>query len=122
MEHEFEHLERFLVPGGLKATQFFRAHRESTVVTYEPLTERLAGRRPAPAEFWLNLTARRSLLVLRLDDVFPTEQLDGLNYMKIDVEGAEPQVLASASDAFKRFPPFSQIETGIAHTGLDLPG
>jgi FkbM family methyltransferase len=168
LEPEFEHLEKFLSPGGVfldiggntgaytvKAAQFFRGHGGGTVVTYEPLPEMLAalnhnlaangfdnvrlrsfclGAQPCAAEFWLNFNrpassslasrdpraARRSVLVLRLDDVFPLEQLGRLDYVKIDVEGAEAQVLAGANETFKTFRPIIQLETGIADVRLDL--
>jgi hypothetical protein len=54
-EPEFEHLEKFLSPGGVfldiggntgaysvKAAQFFRSHGGGAVVTYEPLPDMLA--------------------------------------------------------------------------------
>jgi FkbM family methyltransferase len=168
LEPEFEHLEKFLVSGGVfldiggntgiytvKAAQFFRNHGGGTVVTYEPLPEMLAelnhnvsankfdnvrlrsfclGAQPGTAEFWINfnrpassgLVSRdpkaicRSMLVLRLDDVFPLEKLTRLDYVKIDVEGAEPQVLAGAGETFKKFRPIIQLEIGDQDTLLDL--
>ena len=169
LEPEFEHLEKFLSPGGvfldiggntgiytIKAAQFFRQQGGGTVVVYEPLPEMLAelnhnvtvnrfdnvrlrgfclGNQPGTAEFWINFdrpassslihhdpqAARRSVLVLRLDDVFPLEQLDRLDYMKIDVEGAEAQVLAGAAETLKKIRPIVQLETGHADAALNLP-
>lgn len=93
------------------------------------------GAQPGAAEFWINFnrpassslvgrdpTAQRvSTLVFRLDDVFPLEKLDRLDYVKIDVEGAEEQVLAGARATLKKFRPIIQLETGIADTPLELP-
>jgi len=142
LEPEFEHLEKFLPPGGVlmdvggntgiytvKAAQFFRNHGGGTVITYEPLPEMLAelyrnlqvnhfdnvrlrgfclGDRPGTAEFWINFNrpassglvgsdpaaTRISTMVFRMDDVFPLEKQARLDYVKIDVEGAEAQVLS----------------------------
>jgi FkbM family methyltransferase len=169
LEPEFEHLEKFLVPGGVlvdiggntgiytvKAAQFFRHHDGGTVVTYEPLPEMLAelqrnlhinrfdnvrlrsfclGEQAGTAEFWINFNrpassglvnrdpaaTRISTLVLRLDDVFPLEHLNRLDYVKIDVEGAEAQVLAGAAETFKKFRPVIQLETGHFDAPLNLP-
>ncbi len=169
LEPEFEHLEKFLIPGGVladiggntgiytvKAAQFFRNHDGGTVVTYEPLPEMLAelnrnvsanqfdnvrlrgfclGAQPGTAEFWINFNRpassglvsrdpqamRRSMLVFRLDDVFPLEKLARLDYVKIDVEGAESQVLAGAMETFKKFRPIIQLETNHLDAPLNLP-
>jgi hypothetical protein len=61
-----------------------------------------------------------STLVFRLDDVFPLEQLDRLDYVKIDVEGAEAQVLAGALATLKKYRPIVQMETGIENAALGL--
>jgi FkbM family methyltransferase len=93
------------------------------------------GAQPGTAEFWLNFNrpassslvsrdpqaSKRSMLVLRLDDVFPLEQLGRLDYVKIDVEGAEIQVLAGANETLRKFRPIVQLETGISDTPLNLP-
>jgi FkbM family methyltransferase len=168
LEPEFEHLEKFLVPGGVfldiggntgiytvKAAQFFRNNGGGTVVTYEPLPEMLAelnhnisankfdnvrlrsfclGAQSGTAEFWINfnrpassgLVSRdsqatcRSMLVLRLDDVFPLEKFDRLDYVKIDVEGAEAQVLAGAIETLKKFRAIIQLETNHLDAPLEL--
>ena len=169
IEPEFEHLEKFLEPGGVlvdiggntgiytvKAAQFFRAHGGGTVVTYEPLPEMLMdlqrnlqlngfdnvrlrsfclGAIPGAAEFWINFnrpassglvnrdaSAKRvSTMVFRFDDVFPLEKLTRLDYVKIDVEGAEALVLAGAVETFKKFRPIVQLETGHQDADLGLP-
>ncbi len=169
LEPEFEHLEKFLVPGGvlvdiggntgiytIKAGQFFRQHGGGTVVTFEPLPEMLAileknlvfngftdvrlrsfclGELPGAAEFWINFNrpassslvsrdpaaTRISTMVFRFDDVFPLEKLDRLDYVKIDVEGAEAQVLAGAQETFKKFRPIIQLEINHEEAALNLP-
>jgi FkbM family methyltransferase len=93
------------------------------------------GAQPGTAEFWLNFNrpassslvsqdpqaAHRSMLVLRLDDVYPLEQLGRLDYVKIDVEGAEVQVLAGANETLRKFRPIIQIEICHHHASLNVP-
>ena len=93
------------------------------------------GTQPGTADFWINfnrpassgLVSRdpqarcRSMLVLRLDDVFPLEKLTRLDYVKIDVEGAESQVLAGARETFRKYRPIVQLETGHLDAKLELP-
>jgi len=93
------------------------------------------GNQPGVADFWINFNrpassslvgrdpsaAHFSTLVFRLDDVFPLEKLDRLDYVKIDVEGAEAQVLAGAQETLKKFRPIVQMETGIQDADLNLP-
>jgi hypothetical protein len=62
-----------------------------------------------------------SMLVLRLDDVFPLEKMDRLDYVKIDVEGAEAQVLAGAEVTLKKYRPIIQMETNHLDAPLNLP-
>jgi len=92
------------------------------------------GEHPGAAEFWINFNrpasaslvgrdpaaSKVSTLVFRLDDVFPLEQLDRLDYVKIDVEGAEAQVLAGARATFQKYRPIVQLETGIENAALAL--
>lgn len=167
-EPEFEHLEKFLIPGGVfldvggntgaftvKAAQFFRKQGGGTVVTVEPLPNMLAilqnnitanrfenvrlrsfclGEQPGATDFWINFNrpdsaslvgrdpgaTHISTLVFRLDDVFPLEKLDRLDYVKIDVEGAEAQVLAGARETFKKYRPIVQMEISIENSVLAL--
>jgi FkbM family methyltransferase len=169
LEPELEHLEEFLVPGGVlmdiggntgiytvKAAQYFRNHGGGKVVTYEPLPEMLVdlqqnlqlnqfdnvrlrsfclGDKSGTAELWLNFRrpaasslVRRderavsfSTLVFPLDVVWPLEKLDRLDYVKIDVESAEAQVLAGGDETFKKFRPIIQLETALLDPKLDLP-
>ncbi len=168
LEPEFEHLEKFLTPGGvlldvggntgiytMKAAKFL-ASSGGKVVVIEPLPEMLAmlahnvrangfdnvrirsfclGATAGVADLWMNFhrptsfslvrrdqaATRLSTLVFPLDDVFPLEKLPRLDYVKIDVEGAEPQVLAGARATFRKFRPIIQMETDIADEQLDLP-
>ena len=92
------------------------------------------GAEPGAADFWINFNrpassslvgrdqsaTRISTLVFRLDDVFPLEKLERLDYVKIDVEGAEAQVLAGARTVFQKFRPIVQMETGIENAPLSL--
>jgi len=87
------------------------------------------------AELWLNFrrpassslvhrdetAVSFSTLVFPLDVVWPLEKLDRLDYVKIDVEGAEAQVLAGGDETFKKFRPIIQLETGYLDPKLDLP-
>jgi FkbM family methyltransferase len=93
------------------------------------------GAAPGTADFWINFNrpassslvnndpraVKRSMLVLRLDDVFPLEKLSRLDYVKIDVEGAEAQVFAGALETLKKFRPIVQLEISHRDARLDLP-
>jgi FkbM family methyltransferase len=92
------------------------------------------GSQPGTTDFWINFNrlassglvhrdpqaVRRSVLVLRFDDVFPLEALNRLDYVKIDVEGAEDQVLAGARATLKKFRPIVQFEIGVHDVRLEL--
>lgn len=169
LEPEFEHLDKFLVPGGvfldiggntgiytLKAAQFFRQQGGGTVVTYEPLPEMLAilqhnlqangfdnvrlrsfclGETPGTADFLINFNrpassslvcrdpaaTQISTIVFRLDDVLPLERVQRVDYVKMDVEGAEAQVLAGARATLEKFRPIVQMETEHKNAVLNLP-
>ena len=93
------------------------------------------GQTAGAADLWMNFdrpasfslvhrdekAAGFSVLVFPLDQIFPLEKLERLDYVKIDVEGAESQVLAGASETLKRFRPIVQLETEILDTALNLP-
>lgn len=80
-----------------------------------------------PAEFWINQgrpasaglvrhdeqAVRFSTLCLRLDELAALEQLDRLDYLKIDVEGAEASILAGAAGSIRQFKPIIQVEVTI---------
>ena len=93
------------------------------------------GENPGAAEFWINFNrpassslvsrdaaaTRISTMVFRFDDVFPLEKLERLDYVKMDVEGAEAQVLAGARATLGKFRPIVQLETGQQNAELNLP-
>jgi FkbM family methyltransferase len=93
------------------------------------------GETTGVSELWMNFhrpasyslvhrddqAASLSTLVFRLDEVFPLEKLERIDYVKIDVEGAESRVLAGAGETLRRFRPIIQLETEIADEHLDLP-
>lgn len=92
------------------------------------------GAESGTADFWINFgrpassslvsrdprAHRLSTLVFKLDEVFPLEKLDRLDYVKIDVEGAESDVLAGAAQTLSRFRPIIQMETDIKNSELPL--
>jgi FkbM family methyltransferase len=79
------------------------------------------------AEFWINhgrpassglvrqdeQAARFSTLCFRLDELAAIEKLNRLDYLKIDVEGAETRILAGASGLIRQFKPIIQVEVTI---------
>jgi FkbM family methyltransferase len=93
------------------------------------------GAKCCTAELWVNFArpsssglvshdpaaARISMLVLPLDEVFPLEKLDRLDYLKIDVEGAEAQVLGGATETIKKYRPIIQLEISHKNVMLNLP-
>ncbi|MGH7954182.1 MAG: FkbM family methyltransferase, partial [Limisphaerales bacterium] len=94
-----------------------------------------AGERAQSATFWMNFNrpasfsiVRRderasclSTLVLTLDEAFAWEGLDRLDYIKIDVEGAEAQVLSGAKETIKKYRPIIQVEANIKDPQVDFP-
>ena len=54
-----------------------------------------------------------SVLKVKLDDLFNWEELNRLDYLKIDVEGTEQQVLSGATETIKKYRPIIQLETII---------
>lgn len=61
-----------------------------------------------------------SVLCVSLDDLCQWEQLDRLDYLKIDAEGAEAEILEGGQNAIKRFRPIVQIEQTIRKANLAL--
>jgi len=54
-----------------------------------------------------------SVLAVALDDLFAWERLDRLDYLKVDAEGAEAQVLAGAANLLRKHRPIIQVEVAI---------
>jgi len=63
-----------------------------------------------------------SVLVVALDDLCQWEGLTRLDYLKIDVVGAEEQVLAGAVQTLQRFRPIVQIAISNRDTPVALRG
>jgi FkbM family methyltransferase len=59
-----------------------------------------------------------SVLSVSLDDLARWEQLDRLDYLKIDAEGAEAAILDGGHATIERFRPIIQVEVTISKTTL----
>lgn len=84
--------------------------------------------------FWMNLNKPNSFSLVKrneeassfsslsvaLNDLFVWEGLHRLDYLKIDVEGAEKQVLAGAMNILKKYRPIIQLEVTLNDIALDL--
>jgi FkbM family methyltransferase len=93
-----------------------------------------AGAKTTAATFWMNLgsphsfslvksdetAACLSTLTVALDDLFTWEGLDRLDYLKIDAEGAEAQVLAGAAKLLEKHRPILQMEVWLSEVAFDL--
>lgn len=62
-----------------------------------------------------------STLAVTLDDLFAWEELDRLDYLKIDVESAEALVLAGAQKIITQYRPIIQMEIIFAEAPFPLP-
>lgn len=94
-----------------------------------------AGEKTNAAQLWLNdgrphsfsLLKREegascfSTLTVALDDLFEWEGLYCLDYLKIDAEGAEAEVMAGAIDILKKYRPIIQLEVFINQICFELP-
>jgi FkbM family methyltransferase len=94
-----------------------------------------AGASTGTASFWLNAgtphtfsllkrdeaASSLSSLVVAVDDLLRWEGVERLDYIKIDVEGAEASVLEGAKESITRFRPIIQAEITIneLHFSLD---
>lgn len=63
----------------------------------------------------------QNVLMMSLDDLFGWEKLDKLDYIKIDVEGAEESVIKGAKNIIKKFQPIIQMEMSPKRLPIDLP-
>lgn len=93
-----------------------------------------AGERTTTSELWMNSGKPNSFslikhdteatclstLTVALDDLFMWEKLDRFDYLKIDAEGAEQQVLAGASKILEKHRPIVQMEVTINEPSLSL--
>jgi FkbM family methyltransferase len=94
-----------------------------------------AGGRTQAAAFWQNFdkpnsfslerldenAASFSVLVVALDDLFAWEGLERLDYLKIDAEGAEEQIMAGARATIEKFRPIIQMEINLVDSHVRLP-
>ena len=86
-----------------------------------------AGDRTRPAKFWMNFNKPNSFslfqrdqhalclstLMVSLDDLFSWEGLDRLDYLKIDAEGAETEVLTGGRNTINKYRPIILVEVNI---------
>ena len=86
-----------------------------------------AGERTITSKLWMNMgqpnsfslvkrdvgSSCLSTLTVALDDLFMWEKLDRFDYLKIDAEGAEQQVLDGAKKILEKYRPIVQIEVSI---------
>ncbi|MFM7369999.1 MAG: FkbM family methyltransferase, partial [Sphaerospermopsis kisseleviana] len=67
-----------------------------------------------------NIAKSLSTLTVALDDLFAWEKLNRLDYLKIDVEGAEKQVIAGATKILEKYRPIIQIEITFDDIDINL--
>jgi FkbM family methyltransferase len=93
------------------------------------------GEHAHAATFWMNFKrpasfslVRRdeaasclSTLILTLDEAFEWEELGRLDYIKIDVDGAEAQVLSGARKTIIKYRPIIQLEVNIEDVPIGFP-
>lgn len=61
-----------------------------------------------------------SIFTFSLDDLIKWEDLDRIDYLKIDVEGAEQEVLLGAKSVIEKYRPIIQIEFAIKNFPVQL--
>ena len=83
---------------------------EQTMTLYCPQTSGNASLHPSAAMQKLDLK-QQTVRVIKLDD-FLAQKLDRLNFIKIDTEGFELEVLSGAVELIQRFKPVIYIELG----------
>lgn len=93
-----------------------------------------AGSRTGSAKLWKNYekpttssliqsdsgAACMPTLTVAIDDLFVWEGLERLDYIKIDVEGAEDQVLLGAKKTLEKYRPIIQMEVSHKDVPIDL--
>jgi len=93
------------------------------------------GDKTGATTFWMNFKRPHSFgmlkrddgatslssLVVKLDDLFAWEGLDRLDYLKIDAEGAEQQILAGGKQVITRCRPIIQLEVNVSDAASILP-
>jgi len=94
-----------------------------------------AGDRTHSAVFWRNYekpnsfslvqrdekAASFSVLVVALDDLFAWEGIGRLDYLKIDAEGAEQQIISGAKSTIEKYRPIIQMEINFMDAQISLP-
>lgn len=94
-----------------------------------------AGEHTKPAKLWMNFNKPNSFslikkgkensyittLIVAIDDLFIWEALSHLNYLKVDAEGAEQQVLLGAKKTIAKYRPIIQLEATISNLSFNLP-
>lgn len=61
-----------------------------------------------------------STLAVALDDLFAWENLNRLDYLKIDAEGAEQQILKGGEKTISKYRPIIQVEVNIHEVSMHL--
>lgn len=93
-----------------------------------------AGEHTGFARLWMNSSKPNSFSLLKidekasslstltvaLDELFAWEGLDRFDYLKIDAEGAEKQVLAGATRILEKYRPIVQMEVTISDVTFGL--
>ena len=94
-----------------------------------------AGDRTHTAVFWRNFerpiafslvkfdekATSMSVLVVSLDDLLSWEDISRLDYLKIDAEGAEQQIIFGAKKTIEKFRPIILIEINLVDAHISLP-
>jgi FkbM family methyltransferase len=62
-----------------------------------------------------------SVLVVALDDLFAWEGLSRLDYLKIDAEGAEQEIISGAKSTIEKHRPIIQVEINLKDAEINLP-
>ena len=94
-----------------------------------------AGSHTHSGELWLNRAKPNSFslnrfdsqaksvstLIVSIDDLLRWEGVSRLDYLKIDAEGAEDEILSGARDSVARFRPIVQAEVTVSSVSTSLP-